>query len=150
MARTIWSGARADFRIDEDTRLDAGLKVGDYVRIEFTDHLGERCLQSLFRPPRQMAQEVAMSSIFEATRKGDATAVEVFLRYDKAALHERARQGETPLHVAVEFSHVYVARLLMEAGADVNARNAEGRRRCIWPWPCRSRSHDAPPAGPRR
>jgi ankyrin repeat protein len=50
-----------------------------------------------------------------------------FLRQDKTLALIRSEHGETPLHYAARGGHLKVAELLVAAGADVNARENDGR-----------------------
>jgi hypothetical protein len=65
-------------------------------------------------------------ALHRACKKGDAAAVEALLRANPLTVFAKAHDGQTALHFAVAYAHAYVARLLIEAGADVNARNRVG------------------------
>jgi ankyrin repeat protein len=56
----------------------------------------------------------------EAAARGDAAAVARFIA-GRTPLNDKDRLGQTALLLAVAGNHVEVARLLMEAGADINA-----------------------------
>ncbi len=68
-------------------------------------------------------QPQAGREIFRAAKKGDLAALRKLLRADSSLAHSRDKDGSTPLHWAAWRGQVEVARLLLEAGADVNARN---------------------------
>ena len=59
----------------------------------------------------------------EAAARGDAAAVARFIT-GRTPLNDKDRLGQTALLLAVAGNHVEVARLLMEAGADINAQAA--------------------------
>lgn len=65
-------------------------------------------------------------ALHQACKRGDAAAVETILRQSPQSAYAKARDGQTALHFAVSHGHAYVTRLLIEAGADVNARNRVG------------------------
>ena len=50
------------------------------------------------------------------------------LLYEGASVELSKNNGWTPLHRAVEGGHVRIVELLLEWGADVNARNSVGTR----------------------
>lgn len=50
-----------------------------------------------------------------------------FLIEKDAFVNHALTNGDTPLHLAVLHGRVEVAESLIRAGADVNARNAEGK-----------------------
>jgi ankyrin repeat protein len=60
-----------------------------------------------------------------AASRGRAEAVRALL--GKTAVDPRTRRQETPLHLAVAGGHAEVARILVEAKADVDARDSSGR-----------------------
>ncbi len=70
---------------------------------------------------------VAFSSpIQDAARKGDVKKVTALLQSDPKLVGDRDKNGDTPLHVASLHGQVAVAQVLLDAGADVNARNSYG------------------------
>lgn len=69
------------------------------------------------------AQSQAGREIFKATKKGDLAAIRGLLRADSSLVHIRDKDGSTPLHWAAWRGQTEVARLLLKAGAEVNAQN---------------------------
>src|SRR5262245_6596057 len=69
-------------------------------------------------------------ALFDAIRAGDTTYIKAHLT--KPELEARDRRGSTPLMHAAAFGNRDTLKLLIDAGADVRARNdmgATGRRR---------------------
>ncbi len=69
----------------------------------------------------------AASGIFAAVQAGDARLVRDVLRREPAAVAARDADGATPLHYATGAGFREIVELLLEAGADVNARDARFR-----------------------
>ncbi len=64
--------------------------------------------------------------IHDAARKGDLKKVKALLGADPKIVNDRDSNGDTPLHVAALHNQFAVAQALLEAGADVNAKNGYG------------------------
>jgi ankyrin repeat protein len=64
--------------------------------------------------------------IHDAARKGDAKKVKALLQADAKIVNDRDSNGDTPLHVAALHNQLAIAQVLLEAGADVNAKNSYG------------------------
>lgn len=62
-------------------------------------------------------------AVIRAAKKGDEGTVRTLIEADPALLNARDRDGSTPLHCAAWKGHATVVTLLLDAGADVNARN---------------------------
>lgn len=63
-------------------------------------------------------------AIIKAAKSGDAAQVEELIRVDPSLLQARDTDGSTALHCAAWKGHPAVVALLLQAGADVNAHNA--------------------------
>ena len=64
--------------------------------------------------------------IHDAARKGDANKVKALLQQDPKLLSDKDKNGDTPLHLAALHGQVAVVQALLDAGADVNAKNNYG------------------------
>jgi len=64
--------------------------------------------------------------IHEAARKGDVNKVKALLQADPKLVSDKDKQGNSPLHVAAFHSQMAVAQVLVDAGANVNAKNNYG------------------------
>jgi ankyrin repeat protein len=53
--------------------------------------------------------------------------VRKWLQKDLEVVHPRFWNGEQPLHRAVRCGHLGVARLLLDAGSDINTRGEDGQ-----------------------
>jgi cytohesin len=73
----------------------------------------------------QMVARGAVLDIHAAAALGKREQVEAMLHADPGLIHARDAGDRTPLHLAVGQGHVGVAALLLQRGAEVNAR-AEG------------------------
>jgi ankyrin repeat protein len=62
-----------------------------------------------------------------AIRQDDPEAVRKLVAADPTLLRTETQNGELPLHVAVQLGRERIAELLLNAGADVNARDRLGR-----------------------
>ena len=61
--------------------------------------------------------------IHDAARKGDVKKVQALLATDPKLVNDKDKLGDTPLHVAALHGQLAVAQALIDAGADVNAKN---------------------------
>lgn len=66
----------------------------------------------------------AQKQILKAAKSGDAETVRTLLAADAALVTTRDSDGSTPLHCAAWKGHAAVCAMLLDHGADVNARNA--------------------------
>lgn len=66
-----------------------------------------------------------MASIFDAVALGDVEAVRSQTRW-QACTREVDLEGNTPLHRAIRANQLAVAKVLLEAGAQVDAKNSGG------------------------
>ena len=64
--------------------------------------------------------------IHDAARKGDANKVKALLQADPKLVADRDKNGDTPLHLACLHGQLAAAQALIDAGADVNAKNNYG------------------------
>jgi ankyrin repeat protein len=64
-------------------------------------------------------------TIFDAARGGNADRVLELLATDPALAHATDDDGRTPLHHAAERGHIEVASILLDAGADIDAREED-------------------------
>lgn len=64
--------------------------------------------------------------IHDAARKGDLKKVKALLAADPKVVNDRDDNGDSPLHQAALHNQFAVAQALIEAGADVNAKNGYG------------------------
>jgi ankyrin repeat protein len=64
--------------------------------------------------------------MIRAAKSGNAARVQELLAQDPALLQAKDADGSTPLHCAAWKGHAELARLLLEAGADVHAQNENG------------------------
>ena len=76
---------------------------------------------------------ILASPIHEASRRGRLACVKLLCRARADIKQRDAVTSETPLHCAVVFGHVQVARILVEAGSDLNAQDLAGG---VFPPPC--------------
>lgn len=61
--------------------------------------------------------------MIKVAKKGDVAAVKRLLGIDKSLAHARDRDGSTPLHCAAWKGHAALAKVLLDAGADANAKS---------------------------
>ncbi len=61
--------------------------------------------------------------IIKAAKTGDADAVRKLLEADKSLVNARDTDNSTPLHCASWKGHPEVAAILLDSGADINAKN---------------------------
>jgi ankyrin repeat protein len=64
--------------------------------------------------------------IHDAARKGDVKKVKALLQADPTLVSSKDNEGNTPLHLAALHGETAVAAALIDAGADVNAKNNYG------------------------
>lgn len=64
--------------------------------------------------------------IHDAARKGDLKKVKALLAADPKLVNDKDAQGDTPLHVAALHGQFPVVQALVDAGADVNAKDNYG------------------------
>src|SRR5438477_4686467 len=64
--------------------------------------------------------------IHDAARKGDANKIKTLLQEDPKLVADLDKNGDTPLHVACLHGQLAAAQALIDAGADVNAKNSYG------------------------
>jgi ankyrin repeat protein len=64
--------------------------------------------------------------IHDAARKGDVNKVKALLKADPTLVSSKDKEGNTALHVAALHGEAAVAAALIDAGADVNAKNNYG------------------------
>jgi ankyrin repeat protein len=64
-----------------------------------------------------------MKAIIRAAKAGDTAQARQLLEQQPVLVHARDKDGSTPLHCAAWKGHLAVAELLLDAGADVNARS---------------------------
>ena len=65
--------------------------------------------------------------IFEASALGSLDRISSLLQKDPGLAGAFSADGFTPLHLAAFFGHSSAARVLLDRGADVNARTDDGR-----------------------
>ncbi len=73
-----------------------------------------------------VADTYGWTPLMRAAYENRAGAVRAFLRTGKVELDAKDETGSTALHHAVAQGHVEIARLLLENGASIDARNREG------------------------
>ena len=64
--------------------------------------------------------------IHDAARKGDVNKIKLLLQQDAKLVNEKDKNGDTPLHVAAFHGQVAAVQALLDAGADVSAKNNSG------------------------
>jgi ankyrin repeat protein len=67
-----------------------------------------------------------MDEFFDAVRRGETSKVATLLRAHPDLAWARGEHGKTGLHWAAEADQVEVARVLLDAGADVEAQTSWG------------------------
>ena len=72
-----------------------------------------------------LAAQVAAGEIHDAIRGGDLAAVQRLVANDKSLLTAKESDGSTPLHVAARAGNIEIAKLLLDAGADIKAGDNE-------------------------
>jgi ankyrin repeat protein len=68
----------------------------------------------------------ALKALLSAVRAGNQAAVATLLGKDKSIVNGRDKYDETPLMHAAVFAELGIVKLLLDAGADVNAASREG------------------------
>src|ERR1035438_236608 len=61
--------------------------------------------------------------IHDAARKGDVKKIQALLQGDPKLVNDKDNLGDTPLHVAALHGQLTVVQALLDAGANVNAKN---------------------------
>ncbi|HLJ53837.1 MAG TPA: ankyrin repeat domain-containing protein [Chthonomonadaceae bacterium] len=70
--------------------------------------------------------DAAQKRIIKAAKSGDAAAVRALLEADATLVGARDSDGSTPLHYAAWRGHPEVAAVLLDFGADIQAKNDNG------------------------
>lgn len=94
---------------------------------------------------REKDSQSYVTEIWEAVSTGDITKVKSVLAKRPELLHITDELGNTPLHLAaLNGRHNGTIQLLLDKGADINARNIFGETplECAWPIPRRSGPED--------
>jgi ankyrin repeat protein len=91
------------------------------------DHEGVSALmRARYRLDREMVEAVRARAgdldVFEAATFGDGARLGTLLGEDPSAATSRSADGFTPLHLAAFFGQPAAARMLLDAGAEVDAR----------------------------
>jgi ankyrin repeat protein len=76
---------------------------------------------------RKVVDAGATVGLFEAAALGDEAGARAAIDADPALVRSHSHDGWTPLHLAAFFGRTGVARLLLDRGADVNARSKSDR-----------------------
>lgn len=93
--------------------------------------LSEKCVR-LYRCALILGLVVAFTGvafagpIHDAARKGDAKKIQALLQQDPKLVSDKDSNGDMPLHIACLHAQVAAAQALLDAGADVNAKNSYG------------------------
>jgi len=74
----------------------------------------------------------ALAALIVAVRSGTRATVEPVIAAHRDLVNAKDLAGSTPLHHAAAFGAVDIMTLLMDAGADVNARNKRGSTALHW------------------
>ena len=65
-------------------------------------------------------------NLYRAIQAGDLNQIKRHLYHD-TDINQSDREGQMPLHVAAERGRLVISRLLIEHGAELDARNRSGR-----------------------
>jgi ankyrin repeat protein len=117
--------------------LDHGADPANYRTYPFQDSLLTMARDREYDDVAQLLLEYlskrgrvveGLETLLSAARAGDVALVKAELERDPSLARAANDTGDTALHQAVEGQHVELVRLLLDAGADVEAKRANGVR----------------------
>ena len=79
-----------------------------------------------------MTRDQHVEKLLDAAARGDVAAVWTLLGSEPTLMHVAGEHGKTALHWAAEHDHVWVASLLVDAGANLAARTSWGATALEW------------------
>lgn len=83
--------------------------------------------QKVGQKPEDFRDIFGNTRLHNAVKKSNIAEVEVILKHASADVNVINKVGKTPLFYAYGESGLYLAKLLIERGADLNIRDKEGR-----------------------
>lgn len=98
--------------------------------LTFAEDRGHEAMAALLRSrlARRFTVRPGTAAIIEAAGRGDLAAVEAELARDGSLASAGSETGDTALHHAAKQNHADIVRLLVEAGADVDATRGDEAR----------------------
>ena len=70
-------------------------------------------------------------TFFNEIRNGDLTKVEALIAMTPELINSRDDRGSTPLILATYYDHAHITDLLLEKGAEIDAKDASGNT-ALW------------------
>ena len=95
--------------------------------LSYMYHFYTSAFKELLKPSKPSTAEVLGISLHDATRTGDIEVVKQHIAAGTGVNAKTALDKRTPLLLAAWYGHKEIVELLIAEGADVNAKNDEGK-----------------------
>ena len=122
-----WKDHEADCSIKCRSKADAANLIAGITRGTDQQSLAYLASSGICRNPGKVVDHLGRSLLHLAASTGKRSVAEWLIKYKAASLNSKdSESGYTPLHRALFYGHIHVARFLIECGANLALQDNDG------------------------